>query len=299
MLKTYSQDGRWPIEKLYQSFSGLEKKFGWRVEKIYEQKVGKALLPILGLRTRKEGKSLWLIAGIHGEEPAGPVALAQNVEFLGKLGQKMPIVLLPLCNPSGYLRDWRYPNEYRNEKKGKSVSDSGHLLPDLKSPTKPRTKKPACHEAKALTFWVIKISKKYYPQLVIDFHEDEDKKDESFYIYFLGEQGADDQVAREVVKILLDHGFSIQMHGKTRFGEKIKNGIVANISDGSIDELLAAKKIIFKDKVVPGPSAERVVTIETSTVGVPLEKRVKAHSEILCSVEKFFPLKRFAIANRI
>lgn len=288
MLKTYSQDGRLPIEKLYQSFSELEKKFGWQVEKTYEQKVGKALLPILGLRTRKEGKGLWLIAGIHGEEPAGPNAIAQNVEFLGKLGQKIPIVLLPLCNPSGYLRDWRYPNESRNEKKGKSVSDSDHFLPDLKNPTRPRTKKPACPEAKALTSWVIKLSKKYEPQLVIDFHEDEDKKDETFYIYFLGEQGANDQIAREVVKTLLDHGFSIQMQGKTRFGEKIKNGIVANIADGSIDELLAAKKIIFKDKVVEGPSAERVVTIETSTVGVPLEKRVKAHSEILRSVETFW-----------
>jgi len=288
MWKTYSQDGRWPIEKLYLSFSELEKKFGWLVEKIYEQKVGEASLPILGLRTGKEGQALWLIAGIHGEEPAGPNGFAQNIEFLGKLGKKMPVVLLPLCNPSGYLQDWRYPNEYRNEKKGKSVSDSSHLLPDLKSPTKPRTKKPACPEAKALTSWVIKFSKKYEPQLVIDFHEDEDKKDEAFYIYFLGKQGADDPVAGKIVKILINHGFSIQMQGKTRFGEKIKNGIVANISDGSIDELLAAKKIIFKGKVVKGPSAERVVTVETSTVGTALEKRIKAHSEVLRSVEKFW-----------
>lgn len=287
MLKTYSRDGRLPIEKLYQSFSELEKKFGWRAEKIYEQKVGEALLPILSLRTRKEGKGLWLMAGIHGEEPAGPNAIAQNVEFLGKLGQKMPVVLLPLCNPSGYLRNWRYPNESRNEKKGKSVSDSDHFLPDLKNPTKPRTKKPACPEAKALTSWVIKISKKYYPQLVIDFHEDEDKKDESFYIYFLGKQGADDPVARKIVEILVDHGFSIQMQGKTRFNEEIRNGIVANISDGSIDELLAAKKIIDKGRVVKGPAAERVITIETSTVETALKKRIKVHSEILRSVETF------------
>jgi len=288
MWKTYSQDGRWPIEKLYQSFSVLEKKFGWQVEKIYEQKVGEALLPILGLRTRKEGQAFWLIAGNHGEEPAGPIALAQNVEFLGRLGEKTPLVLLPLCNPVGYLRDWSNPTQRRDETRtGASVGDSRHLLPDLENPQKPRLEKPICPEAEALTFWVIKIAQKYHPYLAIDFHEDEDKSGKEPYIFFNGEKGAEDPLAKEVVAVLLKNGQSLQMKGKSPYGEII-NGIVSNAVDDSIDELLSAKKIILQGKVVKGPSAERVVTIETSTVGVPLEKRVKAHSEILRSVEKFW-----------
>lgn len=287
MLKTYSQDGRLPIEKLYQSFLELEKKFGWIVEKIYEQKVEETFLPILGLRTPKEGQALWLVAGIHGEEPAGPISLAQNVEFLGRLGEKIPLVLLPLCNPSGYLRDWSYPTQRRDEAEtriGASVGDSRHLLPDLKNPQKPRLEKPICPEAEAITSWVVKRAKKYPPRLAIDFHEDEDKSGKDPYIFFNGEKGADDPVAREVVKILLENGFSLWMSGKTKTRERIVNGTVSNLSDSSIDELLSAKKIILQGKVVPGPSAKKVVVPETRIVGIPLEKRVKAHGEILRSL---------------
>lgn len=287
MLKTYSQDGRLSIEKLYQSFQELEKKFGWIVEKIYEQKVEETFLPILGLRTPKEGQALWLVAGIHGEEPAGPIALTQNVEFLGRLGEKIPLVLLPLCNPSGYLRDWSYPTQRRDEAEtriGASVGDSRHLLPDLKNSQKPRLEKPICPEAEAITSWVVKRAKKYPPRLAIDFHEDEDKSGKDPYIFFNGEKGADDPLAKKVVEILLKNGFSLQMQGKTEKGEEIRNGVVANIVDSSIDELLSAKRIILEGKQALGPSAEKVVVVETRTIGVPLEKRVKAHGEILRSL---------------
>ena len=284
-LKTYSRDGRLPIEKLYRSYFKLKEKFGWILEKIYDQRVEGVSFPILGFCTPKQGEAIWLLAGIHGEEPAGPIALAQNIEFLGRLGEKgIPIVLLPLCNPKGYLLDWRYPNEKRDEKKGKSVGDSRHLLPDLKNSQKPRLEKPICEEAGALTSWVVKTAKKYPPLLAIDFHEDEDKSGKDPYIFFNGEKGAEDPVAREVVKILLENGFNLQKSGKTKEGERIVNGTVSNLSDSSIDELLSAKRIILEGKQALGPSAEKVVVVETRTIGVPLEKRVKVHGEILRSL---------------
>jgi hypothetical protein len=44
----------------------------------------KIALPIIALRTPKKGKALWVISGIHGEEPAGPNAISDRkaIEFL-------------------------------------------------------------------------------------------------------------------------------------------------------------------------------------------------------------------------
>jgi hypothetical protein len=288
-LKTYSGDGRLPTEELYRAFLKLAKKFGWVVEKIYEQKWLGISLPILGLRTPKEGTAIWLVAGIHGEEPAGLNALAKEIEFLGRLGEKIPLVLLPLCNPLGYLRNWTNPTEYRDEeRKGASVGDSRHFLPDFKNPKEPRLEKPICPEAEAITFWVVETAKRSKPRLVIDFHEDEDKSLKDPYIFFNREMGADDPVVREVVKILLKSGFSLQMRGTTRTGERIVGGVVSNIADSSLDELLSAKKIIFKGRLVSGPSASKVVVVETRIIGIPLLKRVKAHQAILYSLKKFW-----------
>lgn len=81
------------------------------------------------------------------------------------------------------------------------------------------------------------------------------------------------------------------MSGKTRVGEPIVNGIVSNVFDGSIDELLASRLIFKNGKVVPGPSsnlptnASSVIVVETPTVGVSLQDRVFAHSQIILNYD--------------
>jgi len=284
------KDSLFSIQKLYNSFLKLESKYDFVLEKIYKPK--DFTLPTICLRTKKKGSALWLLAGIHGEEKAGPIAISQNIDFLGKFGKKIPIVVFPLCNPAGYSKDWRYPNIKRSDEEGKSVGDSEYLLIDPKNPNKSRIEKPVSPETKALTLKAINLAKKYPPLLVLDLHEDEDKSGKDPYLYFLGENGAKDSLVFEVLKILNENGFSFQMSGETSFGEKIKNGVVANIPDGSIDELLWSKKIILNGKVIKGPSAKKVITIETRIVGVPLQKRIKAHSAIIRSMEKFWKLNR-------
>lgn len=285
-IKTYQKDGRASLEELYSAYLKL-KEFGFLVEKITES----GSLPILSLRTPKEGPACWIISGIHGEEPAGPNALAQKIEVFVYLKEKgIPVVLLPLCNPKGYSRDWRYPNSRRDEKKGRSVGDSEHLLPDLKNPTQPRKKKPACQEAEALTAWVLKRARKYPPLLVINFHEDEDLTRTSPYIYSQGEKGAKDQVAQAIVREIQKSGLPLQMRGKTKFGEEIANGIVVNVSDGSIDEFLAAKKIYYQGKVVEGPGAKSAIVPEIPTVGFPLSQRVAVYEEILKKLGQYWQM---------
>ncbi len=99
-----------------------------------------------------------------------------------------------------------------------------------------------------------------------------------------------------VVKTALKFGadFRVYEKGKTSFGQKIRGGVVSNIHDGSIDELLSSKYIIQGKRRVKGPYARSVIVIETNTIGIPLSKRVKIHSRILKRIREFY-----RIANSI
>lgn len=267
-------DGRMPVLELYEKLEALEAG-GFTREVVYEQE-----FPILGFRSKTEGRALWVISGIHGEEPAGPNAIARNVNlFLDQQQRGIPVVLLPLCNPRGYSLNWRYPNEKRDWRVGASVGSSEHFLLGEHGEASAREAGPASLEAEALTAWVLKQVKNYPPVLVVDHHEDELL--ERSYVYSQGKQGAGDRVAQEIIQILKNSGIPLQLEGKTRFDEEIFAGVVGPVCDGSLDELLASEKIIAHGTVVPGPHAPTVVVVETPTVGVSLETRIEAHGEIM------------------
>jgi hypothetical protein len=296
-VSTYKKDGRMPITEIYRRLSRL-KDSRWIKETLYCQRVDmkenkRKSLPVLGFRTRLKGDALWLIAGIHGEEPAGPNAIAKDVRYLNKLAKRIPIVLLPLCNPSGYRRDWRYPTLKRKGKLDQlevpSVSASEHLLINEKT-GKAQAKKPINDESEELSSYVVQHSENYPPLLVLDFHEDESAKKQ--YIYSQGKLKIYDPIARKIVNILKKQGFRFYEKGYTSFNEKIIKGVVSDINDGSIDELLSSEKIIVNGEIRKGPNAKSVVVIETKTIDVPLKKRVKAHSYILKSSKNIFALAK-------
>lgn len=295
-LKSYEQDGRKSIKDIYESFYRLENEF-WNKEVLHQQKFRakrkKPTLPILAFRTKLKGPALWLISGIHGEEPAGPNAISEHIGFLNDLARKIPVVLLPLCNPVGYSLNWRYPDRKfrpRNPEEAKSVGASEHYLQDLKNPHKPRKKKPDCEEAFAITSFVLKYNKSYPPVLVLDFHEDESSR--NIYIYSQGKLGANDPVTKEIVKILQREGFKLKMYGKTDFGEKIIEGVVSSVNDGSIDELLGTRQVIINGNLKRKKAAKSVIVIETNTKHVHLSQRMKVHREVLLLSERFYEMAR-------
>jgi len=296
-VDTYKKDGRMSIIEVYRRLSRL-KESRWIKEILLSQRVDmkenkRKFLPILSFRTRLKGNALWIISGIHGEEPAGVNAIAKNIRYLNKLAKRIPIVLLPLCNPSGYRRDWRYPTIKRRTKMSKldipSVGSSEHVLIDEKT-GKAQANNAINKESEEISSYIIQHSENYPPLLVLDFHEDESAKKQ--YIYSQGKLKVYDPIARKIVNILKKEGFRFYERGETAFNEKIIKGVVSDINDGSIDELLSSENIIINGQIKKGPDAKSVVVIETKTIDVPLKKRVKAHSAILKSLKGIYALAK-------
>lgn len=279
-IKTYDLDGRLPIETLWARYDKLVDSGLFVKELIYNQ-IGYTLngreieIPAYGYKSiihEGENRSaLWVLSGIHGEEPAGPNAIADNVdEIIKQVQQGIPMVVVPLLNGLGYIRDDRYFDSHRG--KGSSVSDSDHLLGI--------TEEPNSLYADQLGKWVIQTSKSHQPYLLFDHHEDEIEHDLSVidahksYNYSYGiDKEKIEALSIMLIKILADSGFPIQESGKTRFGEVIDHGFVRNSNDGSVDDLLSR---------LLGLKAGFVIeTTRDDTVPIKLTTRIMAHTNII------------------
>jgi hypothetical protein len=275
-------DGRAPVESLYQAWLGLVDR-GWKADLIVNSRPAgtSAALPIVALRSPGAGPAVWILAGIHGEEPAGPNAVAMAIDDIARLGAKRPVVLLPLLNPQGYARNWRYLNVavYSESIDGQSVGDSSHLLPSVADPGQPRAAAASNPEADAITAYILGLQKDYPAFISIDLHED-NLIDEG-YVYSQGVEGEKDALAIEAVGVLKENGVPIRMAGKTRFDEPIVGGIVGPVVDSSIDELLSAPRVRVGGQELPGPAAKTVLVFETPAAALPLERRVAAHAALI------------------
>lgn len=297
LARGFTADGRGTVEQLSRRFRSLSAEHGWESDTVHLPR-GEDDLAIRAWRTAHAGEALWILAGIHGEEPAGPNAVARALESLVELGASgVPTVVIPLCNPRAYRNNWRYPNTAERDwrKGGYSVGDAEHLLPDLEAGLRPRAARPAGPEAQALTGYVLLLSRRYPPRLVIDLHEDE-LSTEGGYIYSQG-RAADNSVGAEVIRLLVSSGIPIRQSGRTRFGEPIAGGVVsrddggAPIRDGSIDELLASPEVLVEGERAVGPAAPTVIVVETPAfAGSRLKERVAAHAAVLRRIHELWRL---------
>jgi hypothetical protein len=275
-------DGRKPIESLYRSYLKLRDS-GWTLEIIANSKPAgtSQALPIIALRSPTRGPALWILAGIHGEEPAGPNAIAAAIDEIAELGRKRPVVLLPLLNPQGYARNWRYLNvaTYSESIDGQSVGDSSHLLPSTENPGFPRASSPSSPEADAITAFVLRLRTDYPPLYSINLHED-DLIDQG-YVYSQGVEGASDPLAIDAVAVLRENGVPLKLSGETRFGEPVAGGIIGPVIDSSIDEFMSSSEVLVEGRPQPGPAARTVLVFETPAAALPLERRIDAHAALI------------------
>lgn len=278
-------DGRAPIESLYRASIGLVEK-GWTAEIIATSAPPgtSASLPIIALRSPKAGPAIWIMTGIHGEEPAGPNAVAAAIADIAKLGEHRPVVLLPLLNPHGYARNWRYLNVavYSETVDGQSVGDSSHLLPAAGNPGRARAEAPSSPEAGAITAWVLRRQADYPAVISLDLHED--NLIHEGYVYSQGVAGAAEELAISAVAVLRESAVPIKMDGATRFDEPISRGIIGPVTDSSIDELMSAPAVIVDGERRPGPGAQTVLVLETPAAALPLAQRVTAHASLLTRI---------------
>ncbi len=279
---TTHADGRAPIESLYRDFLSLIDR-GWQAELILQsQPAGTtAPLPVIALRSPAAGPAVWILAGIHGEEPAGPNAIASAIDDIARLGERRPVVLLPLLNPQGYARNWRYLNVpvYSENVDGQSVGDSSHLLPLAEDPGRPRAAAASSREADAITAFILRVQNDYPVLVSIDLHED-NLIDEG-YVYSQGKEGEKDALAIDAVGVLRANGVPIRMTGNTRFDEPIRDGIIGPVVDSSIDELMSAPRVLANGRELPGPAAKTVLVFETPASALPLERRIAAHAALI------------------
>ncbi len=281
-------DGRAPVESIYRAVNSLVDR-GWTAEVIVQSAPDgtTAPLPIVALRSPKTGPSVWILAGIHGEEPAGPNAIAAAIEDIARLGAERPVVLLPLLNPQGYARNWRYLNVpvYSEKIDGQSVGDSSHLLPSAEDPARPRALAASSPEAAAITAWILAHQAEYPAVISLDLHED-NLIDEG-YVYSQGVHGAAEELAITAVGVLRDNKVPIKQDGETRFGETVERGIVGPVADSSIDELMSAKQVVVDGETRPGPGAETVLVLETPAAALPLAQRIAAQAALLQLLSKY------------
>lgn len=275
-------DGRAPIESLYDKYLSLVDR-GWKAEVVVQsQPAGtERPLPVIALRSPTPGPAIWILAGVHGEEPAGPNAIAATIDDIAKLGAHRPVVLMPLLNPQGYARNWRYLNvaTYSADIEGQSVGDSSHFLPSAENPANARAPAASSPEAGAITAYVLRRQADYPAAISIDLHED--NLINEGYVYSQGAEGAKDELAIAAVNVLRESGVPIKMSGKTRFDEPVERGIIGPVTDSSIDELMSARAVVVGGMPKPGPAATTVLVLETPAAALPLEKRVAAHAALL------------------
>jgi hypothetical protein len=295
---SFTADGRSTVLQLTNRYESLSTDHGWSMETVYTYP-GADGLAIRAWSTPRQGPAMWILAGIHGEEPAGPNAIAAHLESIVALaGTGVPVVVIPLCNPKAYRSNWRYPNTPERDwhKGGYSVGDAEYLLPDLETGAQPRAAAAPGPETLALTQFVLQLAASYPPQLVLDLHEDELSTDGG-YIYSQGSRTADNPVGAEVIRLLQASGIPIRQSGRTRFGEPIVDGVISRddqgqpIRDGSVDELLASTEVFEDGRKIPGPAARTVIVVETPAfAGSKFELRVAAQSAVVEHVQELWRL---------
>lgn len=306
----FTADGRWPIAQLmarydtlvqrsaHGSVRGSARGSDWTAEIVYAYPEEPALA-IRAWRTRAQGPALWVISGIHGEEPAGPNAIARQLPHLAALArQGVPIVLIPLANPKAYRNNWRYPNTAERDWRqgGYSVGDAEALLRGFDDPGKPRDAASPGPETQALTRFVLQLAKSYPPRVVLDLHEDE-LSTSGGYIYSQGTNPHDNPVGAEAIRLLRASGIPIRDGGQTRFGETIRHGVISRddqggpIRDGSIDELLASEEVLVDGVPMRGPAASTVIVVETPAfAGSRFDLRAGAHGRVVQNVARLWQL---------
>jgi hypothetical protein len=269
---TLALDGRPSLKELYEAWK-TRIPATWTTKQISSQTLilpnGETVqLPIFAYYNAP-AVDLVLIGGIHGREPAGGIALAREIEYIVEKGKTHSILVMPLLNPWGYFNHIRYGPS------GGSVTDCDYVLG--------RSSVLPCPESTDITNFLTHDVKVNPHAGVLDLHEDPGYEaggvphlTTGTYLYIIGSNARKDPIVKRIKELLQTCPLPLMQGGVTRFHETIKEGIIENSPDGSIDEFFSVL------------GATPVLTLETLLLeeSVPvLDSRVEVYQDV---IHKFF-----------
>jgi hypothetical protein len=291
-------DGRASLADLYSKHYELEMKYGFTKEVIYTIPIaarGNSVnVPVFCyISPQSEGAdALVVMTGIHGEEPAPPNAVFRQIDEIRQLGAAISLCIMPMCNPAGYYRNWRFHDRPFSLER-RNVTDARHLLSDWAHQDRPMLAAPQMEISGRFSQFFLGLNIRFPVRLFFDLHEDATLTEG--YIYSHGYLGERDPVARSCAQLLLDNGVKLKMNGGTRFSkEVIYHGLVSDqngspVRDGSIDHLAAAPCIFEYGKLVQKHAAHTSIVAETPTAGtITLDERIRAHEAIIKNLRNFW-----------
>jgi len=188
-------------------------------------------------------KRILIIAGQHGEENSGPWALLHFIKYAKDLLKNASVSFLPIENVRGFKVHRRndgtgQPTNWVLDKKGK-MRDRGEISKILKD-----------------NFKLLRSCSK---DGLLNLHEDNEST--GFYLYVNG------NINSPIVKSMLETGkqyFDFKRDGEYTDNRtyELKNGIIDNLQDGSLDDAL------YKNGTV------LTITLEIPDNNIPLENRI-------------------------
>ena len=213
-------------------------------------------------RTRPERYRLKVLitAGMHGDEPAGVLALYKYLLSISLRELNIEVSAFPCINPVGLLRNSRL--------------NSGHF--DLNRHIDPRSIAP---EARAVTSRLISLGQSF--DAAFDLHEDnpavpcdfspESAQADAFYLYESNFNPRSTPIGNAIVRAVAAKGIEVSSQ-RSIYGERALSGVVER----------GIERTQFKDleRYLTMNFTDRVITSETLTTS-SLEERISTQVTVL------------------
>jgi len=200
--------------------------------------------------------NLLITAGFHGEEPAGCWGILLFLETVSQeLLQNVNLSFIPLVNPTGFKKGYRYNDWGENPNSGFCHTLSG----------KPETSKEG-----SILLENLDLVKQLAKDGFVSLHEDSDQ--ERFYIYTFENSDSPGVFSKSLLHAGTDF-FEPCSDGIVE-GASLNNGIIFKDCDGSFEDFLFHKGI--------------PITACSETPGkADIKKRIEANSNIVKAFCKF------------
>ncbi|MDO9510093.1 MAG: succinylglutamate desuccinylase/aspartoacylase family protein [Candidatus Magasanikbacteria bacterium] len=159
---------------------------------------------------------LFINAGVHGEETAGPLTILNNLKTICSYARKnkVKLIIYPLCNPSGFAQMTRYnidgdEGDFGNNDYLRYKMADGSMVDDIKDSNNYKAWYWSSEITKKLpleTKTVIKLLKKEPLKQIkacLDIHQDYiSNATSSAYHYSFGKLGVYKKIIKEIKKII-------------------------------------------------------------------------------------------------